>query len=360
MNNLREIIVEVSKKNTKLAPREPLFKERFPDWESSNFTIDVSCRQAPLFRFDNKESKFLLICDESSRQDMIEVMDKSGVFDLEFTFYPNKAGIVLEHEKIVKNSSATRQGIDARKSTRDAGWVPWFNDIFRLLAEEVHVIPDTNVLMRHYYSNYLSHLRSHTYPNLQVFFKISRLSIIEIENRYNREGKNSDRDRRIAFHTAKEILALQREPNSTLPEADIDLLTSFGTAVGKKFADAWVRKEVTSYVRHLRENRGQEDKFKAVVFVTCDLMNALAASAEGLNTLYISRLSQMSDTLADGNALDAYSTLAKLLLCTAIQFGECDCVIKAKKSARELTLAGMWPGKNISDWISDTVIQTKV
>jgi hypothetical protein len=78
---------------------------------------------------------------------------------------------------------------------------------------------------------------------------------------------------------------------------------------GQGFADAWIRREISYNMGSLQWQhvvRRDEIERSNVIFVTCDLMNALAANAENLNTFYFYRLEEDKVNLGFG----AYSKLA--------------------------------------------------
>jgi hypothetical protein len=90
----------------------------------------------------------------------------------------------------------------------------------------------------------------------------------------------------------------------------------------------------------------QNDSPYNYIFMTSDFTNALAASAENLNTMYFHQTDSIRGEFAD--------KIQNILYHTAIQFGECD--VKMPDAA--IKLVGMWEGKNQSDW-SDNILQIK-
>lgn len=69
----------------------------------------------------------------------------------------------------------------------------------------------------------------------------------------------------------------------------MSLLQSFTSKAGEGVADTWIRKEITSNLGNLRTHTyvtRASIESTAEIFLTCDLMNALAAVAEILNTFY--------------------------------------------------------------------------
>jgi hypothetical protein len=84
-----------------------------------------------------------------------------------------------------------------------------------------------------------------------------------------------------------------------------------------------------------------------MAFLTCDLMNSLAAIAEDLNTIYFYRLEDTKFTLT---GVGGYEKLSWLIFNTAIHFEECGIAIRGKGKGRQHKCNGVWPGKSVYDW----------
>jgi hypothetical protein len=179
--------------------------------------------------------------------------------------------------------------------------------------------------------------------------KLSRLGILEVESLYNRskpsetaprdEAPQKDKDsytqnekrkakeRRIAFQSMGEILSMKNDGAEILPASDMSLIRSFSQEAGKGNADVLIRKEISNskpdYVGSKQISDG-ELKTSNIAFLTCDLMNSLAAIAEDLNTIYFYRLED--SRLEDSRQLIPifHDRLAWLVFNTAIHFEECD------------------------------------
>ena len=97
--------------------------------------------------------------------------------------------------RIVKDSIGSIEtnalaGIPTKCRT-DNNFINWFTTVSSLLGNDIHLIPDTNFLRRHYYFNFLKEITSIKNNRSKDIFKIPRLTIIEIENKYNRNFKKS-------------------------------------------------------------------------------------------------------------------------------------------------------------------------
>lgn len=84
--------------------------------------------------------------------------------------------------------------------------------------------------------------------------------------------------------------------------------------------------------------------------MTSDLTNALAASAENLNSLYV----QSTNSLI--NNPNPHMQFENLVYQCAIHFGECIFYkIKCDGSKEGKKIEGIWEGKNISEWSNNIV-----
>jgi hypothetical protein len=122
-----------------------------------------------------------------------------------------------------------------------------------------------------------------------------------------------------------------------------ELLDAYYSHAGRGFADPFIRKEIL-------DSAGGGLPSQAV-FLTRDLMNALTACAENLDTFYFSRAS--SDR--GGYKVDDDQT-ADALIETAIDFEEArvDGLIPRKT----VILKGMWETKSNIDWLNRRVLMT--
>jgi len=183
-----------------------------------------------------------------------------------------------------------------------------------------------------------------------VSFLIPRLALLEIERRYNEtaDAKAIDklRKHRLAMYAVREILFLKDlGVMEFLPNLDLHTLESFSRIAGEKFTDAWIRREISNYLQPGKTNASQDDK--PVIFATCDLMNALAASAEGLDVFFFSRSQEL-----DHYPYISAEKAAELIIDLAVSLGHIE--IGAWK------YDGMWSGKTLIDWKNDSVRATKM
>src|SRR5689334_13020450 len=125
----------------------------------------------------------------------------------------------------------------------------------------------------------------------------TRLAIIEVENLFNRnkskscskgttnqnrsdKENNAGKERRLAFHTISEILTMKNDGAQLLHNLDLSLIQSFTPLAGQGYADLWIRKETHESLHEYDDMIKGQVKRSRIVFLTCDLMNALSAVAE--------------------------------------------------------------------------------
>ena len=130
---------------------------------------------------------------------------------------------------------------------------------------------------------------------------------------------------------------------------------SFSSKAGEGVADTWIRKEITNNIADLRATTivtKNIPETSAELFLTCDLMNALAAVAEDINTVYFYRIEDEDHRLKPD-----HESLALLVVNTAIQFDECECSIASPQKKLTKKYCASWPGKSGLDWQDSFVHQ---
>lgn len=268
----------------------------------------------------------------------------------------------------------------------------WFSELLQDNGETFYLVPDTNFLVNCYYSNYF---KAATISNkLRLQFLLPRIVNLELERRasskedsrvltideivrkldlllgevealvdkefkktsdgkYDTDGahvleskvtkakENLDvvnrqlKRKRISFLAMSEIYSMMSDGAQNMLQTTYPILF----LKNEGLPDALIRMEIKD---NLQNNSPHN-----YIFMTSDFTNALAASAENLNTMYFHQTDSIRGEFAD--------KIQKILYHTAIQFGECD--IMMPDSA--IRLLGMWEGKNQSDW-SDNIVQITI
>lgn len=220
--------------------------------------------------------------------------------------------------------------------TTDSGWKNWF---MSKVAHTTYFVTDTNFLMRHYASNVLFPLLGEAFNSLN--FRIPRLVLMEVERRGNSQNKL---EKRLAFYATKEIVFLRKNNAKLFEQVDIPLLTGFTEKAGRQLTDVWIRREVHDFIE-----RHELSKKTDVLFLTCDLMNALAADAEGLYTCYFYR------KIPEKPFFDNLKQVADFIMACSIIFERLQAKIflAGDEVYRECLFEGVWEGKTPPDWYDD-------
>ena len=115
----------------------------------------------------------------------------------------------------------------------------------------------------------------------------SALANPNAQKRANKELELEEKkiEKRFWFECMQEIFYLKKDGAGILPSDNPTVLNNLINAFrssdsnkGGDFSDYWIRREITSSPVH-----------GSAIFLTCDLVNALASIAEDLNTIYFIR-----------------------------------------------------------------------
>lgn len=264
---------------------------------------------------------------------------------------------------------------ETKKTTQD-GWEDWFLKkatlgYDSLTMPAVEIVPDTNFIMRRYASGLLRRLGETRFGKLR--FRIPNLVILEIEAIYNRAKKTSEAllesaksspldnrkeqelnkalfDSKEALIATKELMFL-REKGAIMLESNLEgTIHSYSEISGKAFMDMYIRKEIRDTLR--KQNL-------CARFSTCDLMNALSAVAEGLPTLYFSRLQSEKFYLSSQHDT-CLAQISELVLDTTVLFGEIKLTsLSTDKSVDIKTLKAEWAGWTIEDLLNNRIIEER-
>jgi hypothetical protein len=235
---------------------------------------------------------------------------------------------------------------NSRISSRD--FKTWFYKVakFRIL------IPDTNSLINRSLSSLCFILGDDYLKGISI--RVPRLTILEMERMANegdkgdkKEQKN-ERKRRI-MSAAAELFFLKNNGARFLPELSLEVFEGFTRMAGSHMTDSWIRREV--YQQSKKEIFGVEpSKQKIVTFVTSDLINALSAVAEEIDTLYFSRVSD--NVLMDVNHKHTFEQIIQMIFLCSIVFEQLNVSIDSK----DYVFKGIWEGKTTTEWLTDSVM----
>jgi hypothetical protein len=225
-------------------------------------------------------------------------------------------------------------------------WCAWFYEKIK----NKNLVMDTNFILKHYFSSLILPRFQSSLKELSLY--LPRMVVLEIERQGNQDKCKKDKatnagyvegkEKRLAFYGIREIESLRQLTDFQLiPLFDASLMTLFLDKAGKGFADAWIRKEIHDLTKKTSDEN--------IIFITCDLMNSMAAEAEGIHSCYFSRLPQ------DNFELEDEKQFFNFILATAIIFGKIKLELRSNddKILDCLEIEGVWNGKTTSDWFSD-------
>jgi hypothetical protein len=257
--------------------------------------------------------------DNKLMAECTQVLDTAGADDYWLSYNPVNTGMSMQKMITPSSWSECRQ---------------WFRSVAVPETGGVTIVPDTNVIMNHYLSKVIFPIADELmFHDVQVV--IPRTVILEIERQGNLEGKSFKK--RKAIFAWSELLWLLDNGAQILSELDPNMLEGFSSIAGSRFGDALIRKEIRTYFgQPLMKNQPR------VLFITCDLMNAFAACAERLDTLYLSRTASSEHRGDLGKLVD-------IILSAAILWEEIEVEFK-QPTGITYKLSGMWEGKSITDW----------
>jgi len=265
-------------------------------------SLELSRDSESLLRYTSPADLQITATDAETRNEVVECLDRAGGAYLTIQFSPSSKTRVNEvGPDYVKTQAGAK--LQRTQRTYSADWFKWFSEVLSLEGDTTSMIPDTNFLRRHYFSNlFFPLIGEQGLKKLNI--KIPRLVLLEIERLYNRhrkENKNKQdkkdqaaRERRLAFSTAREVLFLKNHGATLLDETNPSLLEGFSKISGDQNTDAWIRREIHTFqtldlARGAIAGLGDPVTIYGSIFLTCDLMNAFAASAEDITTLFFSR-----------------------------------------------------------------------
>lgn len=159
--------------------------------------------------------------------------------------------------------------------------------MFNSFSGNIVLIPDTNFLLRCYYSNYLENTVEEN--KSKVSFALSRLTLLEMERQINDLSakieaqkkslekindevkkseteallENNKRRKRLRLQAIDEVAEIIRQGAQVIRPSDESLLRSFPKASGNLFADSWIRMELHNYAKETLDKSNNH-----VIFVT--------------------------------------------------------------------------------------------
>ena len=257
-----------------------------------------------------------------------DAAERINLIQLSTEFYPSTADQELATEYGVKFDSQT-----------DDGWSNWF----RRITSEANLLPDTNILLKRTLSGVIFPAFTLRNRRLSLPFRIviPRLSILELENLANTGQDNTDVkvSKGECFMAFNEVRTLRANGANLADALHVDVLGLFHSASGKKLIDVLIRDEV----RRFSESRQMSSMIQRSIFVTRDMVSALAANCEELSAIYIAPKYPEEISLP----IIELDKLRELIIEVATTCGK---VELEWEDGETLKIEGIWSGKNWFDY----------
>ena len=289
-----------------------------------------------------------------------EILDKSGLYDIDIQYYKsNNTAIKTEEPYYIFDNIIFRKNIYTFNDYKN-----WFSRLFGCFEKKyIHLILDTNFIIRKYYSNYLKNIINN---NSNVSFVLSDLVKKEIEAKSNRSKeklskqekeleKDTNKQKKLAYEIEAKKLRLSsdifaetskiKDDGAIINTANSSLIESFSKS-SPDDRDYWIRKEIKEYILKKPDS--------IIIFLTCDYANAASAETNNLNTIYFHR-HEIYDEIR------LFENISLFIYNTAISFGECDMRIYTWNNyTQEYKLFGDWDGKSFDDWKNERIIMKTI
>ena len=117
----------------------------------------------------------------------------------------------------------------------------------------------------------------------KIKIQIPRFVVLELEAM----GTRGDYNKRIAFSAFNEIRKLRLNYNASIfpAQTESDILADFANISSSNRADSFIRSEMWS---RMREVGAKDTRERQMVLITRDMIMACTASAENIDTFYLS------------------------------------------------------------------------
>lgn len=216
-----------------------------------------------------------------------------------------------------------------------------FDSWFVNLTENKILIPDTNTIMNRTLTS-LSFMSENDILS-NIVLQIPRLVILEMERKANQTGGNKAVKRKT-FLSYVELMELKNFGAKPMRELERETLIDFSSIAGAIHTDALIRREIKDAQKKDFDSGTTND----YTLITSDMVNSLSAIAEGINTIYISKIPKWDQRIREAKILQ----ICKLIISTAALFEK----ISISGNSKKIEIIGIWEGKNNSDWFEQRVL----
>ena len=300
---------------------EKLLKEKFGD----ELNLKVTSKSSPLYSIIGTSDYEIKL--ENLEGEILDNINSSllmtGLVDLKFSVTEGK-------------SSRTEPDISTTSQS--------FDEWFVKLTENTILIPDTNTILNRTITS-LSYISSFSILDNTVI-QIPRLAILEMERKANESKDKKLLQKRKTFLGYVELMELKNHGAEPMRELDRETLFDFSNISGTANTDVLIRREIKDAKRRDREIEIDN----AYTLITSDMVNSLSAIAEGIDTIYISKIPDWNKKIRKGDL----SQITKFLITSAVLSEK----ISINSSSGNFEILGMWDGKNNTDWFEQRVLLT--
>ena len=300
---------------------EKLLKEKFGD----ELNLKVTSKSSPLYSIIGTSDYEIKL--ENLEGEILDNINSSllmtGLVDLKFSVTEGK-------------SSRTEPDISTTSQS--------FDEWFVKLTENTILIPDTNTILNRTITS-LSYISSFSILDNTVI-QIPRLAILEMERKANESKDKKLLQKRKTFLGYVELMELKNHGAEPMRELDRETLFDFSNISGTANTDVLIRREIKDAKRRDRE----VETDNAYTLITSDMVNSLSAIAEGIDTIYISKIPDWNKKIRKGDL----SQITKFLITSAVLSEK----ISINSSSGNFEILGMWDGKNNTDWFEQRVLLT--
>ncbi len=288
----------------------------------------IAIKEKEIFRSLGSSAASRIEWLEKIGQTVRDAAERLNLIQLSTEFYPS----IRDHDL------ATTHGVKF-DSQKDDGWSSWFREI----TLNKTLLPDTNILLKRILSAVIFPAfttRKHTL-SLPFQITIPRFSLLELENLAN-TGEDTNRvkvSKGECFMAFNEIRNLKTNGATLTAPLSPDELSLFHSAAGRKLMDVLIRGEIRRFA-----DLGETSSMgRRSIFVTRDMVSALAANCEELSAIYIAP-KHPEQTFLENIALDE---LRELIIEVATTCGK---VELEWDNGEKLQIEGTWSGKNWYDY----------
>jgi hypothetical protein len=280
----------------------------------------------------------LFTCTGTSKNTSIKLTGNNQVIENVST-----AGMIsglIHQQAALTHGEITDIELDESFTTYDA---QGFTQHFQRMTEKRILVPDTNTII----NRCISSLKFSFLTHIPLSIRIPRFVLLEIERAANKAKSNRKRDRRnFIVSSVAELDYLRKLGATYLPELNNEKFEAFSRIAKDQKSDSWIRREIHNEIRS--QNVLSPTEKRIVTLITSDLINALAAIAEGIDTIFLSLIDyDIRSTRASNIEQVALFTFMNAILFKKIR-------LKFDNNIRFI-IQGNWQGKTSLHWRSDSV-----